>query len=366
MMMQNPTLTTAAEARFFGLDLRSLAREWRLAWADVLQSRWLSWLTPEAVVQLRQADGAASLWRGDQRLSSGAPARLPQFHAIEAEPGIVLVRSLTLPRMDAASTVNALALQAQSLSPFAVDDLVWGCRVRAEAQGQQSVDLVLASRQHLARYLQARSHAGDAPEPEVWAVLPEGAPVVLEGYGEGARRANARRGRWLRIGLIALALALLGAMAVTPTLQLRARAIQAVNAYDQLAREAAPAVHQREQLLRTADKIGTLSDILAGRIEPLRVLDRLTQVLPDDTSLQRLALKGNKVTISGVAGNASAIMQTLGQQPGVRDVRAPSPATRMGGPSSKENFVIEFTVDAQEYGVASAQVPPQATAGVKP
>lgn len=356
-----PAATT--DARLFGLDLRLLAREWRAAWADALRSRWLAWLTPEAVVQLQQADGDSSSWLGSARLSTRSQAK-PEFFAQELPPELLLMRTLTLPAMDAASTAAALSLQARTLSPFAAGDLVWAHRTRpGTAAATQSVDLVLASRQHVARHLQAQGGAEGAPPPEVWALAPGGVPIVLPGYGEGARRASACRGRRLRLALLALALALAGAIAITPTLQLRARAIQAVTAYDQLARDTAPAMHQREQLLQTAEKLATLNDILAARIEPLRVLDRLTQLLPDDTALQAFSLKGAKVTISGLTGNSSALMQTLGQQAGMRDVRAPSPATRSGGPNSRENFVVEFTLDPQEFGV---DVPAPAAVEAKP
>lgn len=355
-------MTATTDARLFGLDLGQLGREWRAAWADALRSRWLAWLTPEAVVQLREADGATSLWQGGARLPARVAAR-PEFLALELPPELLLTRTLQLPAMDAASNATALALQAQALSPFAAADLVWGWRARSGERGPRQVDLVLASRQHVARHLQAQARAEGAPPPEVWAQPAGGAPIVLAGYGEGVRRAAARRGRGLRVGLLALALALVAAIAITPTLQLRARAIEAVTAYDQLARETAPAMHQREQLLQTAEKLGTLNEILAARIEPLRVLERLTEVLPDDTALQAFSLKGEKVTISGLTGDSSALMQTLSQQAGMRDVRAPSPATRMTGPVSRESFVVEFTLDPQVFGVATALAAP---AGGKP
>ena len=359
-------MTATTDARLFGLDLRQLAHEWRAAWGAALRSPLLAWLTPEAVVQLREADGASSLWQGGERLAARVAAKA-EFTAVELPQDLLLTRALTLPAMDAASTAAALALQAQALSPFAAGDLVWGHRVRPGKGGPQPIDLVLASRQHIARHLQTLPRTEGAPAPEVWALLAGGAPIVLAGHGEAARRQAARRGRALRLALLALALALIAAIALTPTLQLRARAIQAVTAYDQLARETAPAVHQREQLLQTTAKLATLGEILAARIEPLKVLDRLTQVLPDDTALQAFSLKGAKLTISGLTGDSSALMQTLSQQSGMRDVRAPSPATRNGGPNARENFVVELTLDPQVFGVATTPAAAPATpAGTKP
>lgn len=351
-----PTLTS--DARFLGLDLRTLGRELRHAWADALQSPLLSWLTPEATVLLLQADGTTSLWWGDRRQENAPASRQERFTALQLPEDLLLRRSFVLPPMDVADTAGAVALQAQAISPFAASDLVSGWSGATGTRGGQQIDIVLASRRQVAQYLQAQAPSAGAAAPEVWAVQPTGAPIVLAGYGEAARQRHAAQGRRLRYGLLALALALLGAMALTPTLQLRARAIEAVQAYDGVVRRTPALVHEREQLLQTVEKLNTLSELLAGRIEPLRVLDRLTQVLPDDTALQSFTLKGNKVTLSGLTGNSSAVMQVLGQQPGMRDVRAPSAATRTGGADSKENFVVEFTLDPQEFGVA--MVPPPA------
>ena len=144
---------------------------------------------------------------------------------------------------------------------------------------------------------------------------------------------------------------------MTPTLQLRARAIEAVHAYDDVVHRTPALVKEREMLLQSVEKLNVLSELLTGRIEPMKVLDRLTKVLPDDTALQGFTLKGQKVTITGLTANASALMQILGEQPGVRDVRAPTPTTRVAGANSKENFVIEFSLDPQEFGVAVAPAP---------
>ena len=108
--------------------------------------------------------------------------------------------------------------------------------------------------------------------------------------------------------------------------------------------------------MQSVEKLGALSQTLVGRIEPLRVLDKLTTVLPDDTALQSFKLQGTKVTISGDTANASALLQILGAQQGLKDVRAPSAATRMLG-APKESFVIEFSLDPQVFGVVAAPSP---------
>lgn len=342
-----------SEARFLGLDLSALKRSAHQAWAELQNSAPFSWLTPEFPVVVFERDGSETLWLGSERRMRVDEKIKPRFIALELPEDLQLSRTLAVPMMSEPDIARAAALHARALSPFADHDLVWGFRSRPSSAGGIDVDIALASRKQIAQYIQASSaHAGGTPE--VWVGASAGAPIVFGGYGEGLRRAQGIRGRWIRCGLLASALVLIGAIAVTPTLQLRSRAIEAVAAYDAAVARTGALVRDREALMQSVEKLGALSELLAGRIEPTRVLARLTQALPDDTALQSFTLKGQKVTITGLTANASALMQILGEQPGVRDVRSPNPTTRVGGANSKESFVVEFSLDAQEFGVAMA------------
>ncbi len=356
-----PTIQT--DARFLGLDLSALGRSVRQAWSDLQGASLFSWLTPEASVVLLQQDGGESLWWGNVHRVVGAKKIEAPFIAVELPDDLLLRRTLTIPAMGEVDTASAAVLQVRAISPFVEQDLVWGYRTRPGAAGGGSfLDLALASRKQIAQCLQSHVARLGAKTPEVWVDLASGVPIVLNGYGEGLRRARGSRGRWARYGLLASALALVTAIFVTPTLQLRARAVEAVGAYDDVVRRTPALVKEREVLMQSVEKLNVLSELLAGRVEPMRVLDRLTKVLPDDTALQGFTLKAQKVTITGLTANASALMQILGEQPGVRDVRSPNPTTRIGGANSKENFVIEFSLDPQEFGVAHAASPVSAGA----
>lgn len=342
----------SSDARFLGVDLKSFWLELRQSWQQLCQSPVLSWLTPDAPVLLLQADGGRSIWRGDACSGESAAASDAGFVAVELPEARILQRSLSVPAaMSATDLAHATALEARTASPFAANDLVWGYRAQAPLRGSCKVEIVIASRRQIAQYLteQADRFKG-LSVPEVWALTQGSGPLVLNGFGEAARHAFAARRRRVGYGLLALALALLVAMAITPTLQLRARALQAVAAYGSLAARTAPVVRQRELLLQSAEHLNGLAELLADRMEPLRVLEKLTQVLPDDTALQSFKLQGAKLTLSGLTSNTASLLQLLGEQPGLRDVRSPSAATRMGA-SGKENFSVELMLDPEVFGV---------------
>lgn len=356
----------SSDARFLGVDLKALWQEICHSWQHIHQWPVLSWLTPAVPVILYQADGAQSLWLEGALKSSNAGSVKTNFVAVELPQEHVLRRTLSLPQVGDSDIADAVALEARASSPFVAQDLMWGYRARSDQHGKCSIELAIASRKQVGAYLTTQS--GRLPSnasPEVWVRGDQAGPIVLQGYGEIHRYAHAARQRRWGYALLLLAGVLLGGIAVTPTAQLRLRAIDAVFAYDSAVQRTAPLARQREALMQSVEKLGVLSETLSGRIEPLRVLDKLTKVLPDDTALQSFKLQGGKVTIAGDTANASALLQLLGEQPGLRDVRAPSAAMRIPG-APKESFVIEFVLDPQQFGVigstVSAAPPPVADA----
>lgn len=348
----------SSDARFLGVDLALLWRDMREPWRNVHQWPVLSWLTPQPPVLLLQADGKQSVWEGGRQVTSRA---IPRFKAVELPDDLVLHRPVQLPAMAAEDALAAMALEARSNSPFDVADMVWGYTLQTrKGHSAQQGELVMASRKQIAQHLSAvqsnsLGHATDWAAAEVWVLTSDGQPVVLPGYGNAAREAYcATRRRW---GFALLATLALGAaaLAVTPTVQLRSRALEAAQAHEDLVKSAAPVVRQREQLLASVEALGGLAELTNGRIEPLRVLDKLTQVLPDDTALQSIKLQGNKLIFTGQTGNASALLQLLGEVQGFKDVRAPTATTRLGN-LGKEAFAVELMLDPAVFGVQSIQL----------
>ena len=358
--------TISSDARFLGVDLHAVWRDTRKALQGVHQSPLLSWLTPAVPVRLLQENGADSLWLdGAQVSGSTVKPGSVRCVALELPEALVLRRALVLPSMAAQDIASAVALEAQSVSPFGAGNVIWGYSVKPTAGGALALEVALASKKQAKQYIDTQSaRLGKADDPEIWARSANtGAPIVFIGFGEAQRSKQAARWRHLGYGLLLTIVLLCLAIAITPTAQLRLRAIEAVRAYESITARAAPAVREREELLQSAEKLSALAEVLGGRIEPLTLMDRLTQVLPDDTALQTVRLQAGKVTILGLTGNASALMQLLSEQPGLREVRAPSAATRMPG-APKESFVIEFVLDPQQFGVQSAAL--QSTAPAPP
>ena len=354
---------TFTELRLFGLNLNSLAADFVSPWRSLLRLPGLRWLTPVFPVLLRRADGREMLWMGQgilEAISADATdvnvSKKP-FFALELPPDLYLTRQLRLPAIPEADLSDAIDLEGRGLSPFPPSDLLIGHAACQIEQGGWKVDLVLASRAQTQRFVQEQSirmgsRLGGAT-PEVW-VFPGGSRnaseeatqsmVVLTGFGEAARQRQIRLGQYLRVGLLASALALVLAMALSPLLQLSMRTLDAVDQLHVVQKRVAPLVHQRELLVQASDRVTALDALLQDRVEPLRILDVLTKALPDDTYLATLSVHWQKVVFSGQTANAAALMQKLSNETLFHDVRAPSPALKTPG-SSKETFSIELTLD---------------------
>lgn len=327
-----------------------------LAWGELHRRPPLAWLAPRQEVVVIHADGRETLWRGDLgRVIAGGDPADAAFIAVEVPANETLERRLALPRMTDRERESALALELSAHSPFPPEDLTWGWRTAGDA-----TVAILTSRQVVLRAIdrgEARHPRSGEPDgrrwsPEVWAFDSDGCPVVLRGYGEQARLQRVGRGLGVAWALISLALILVVLALVTPTVQLKIRTMQAAAALAGAQRDFGPIMSEREVLAKALEQHGALAEQMEARVEPLGILDLITELVPDDTWLQRLHLRGTRLTISGQTSNTTALMRRLSDHPLVRDVRSPGAATRVSG--GRENFVIEMTLLPQALRPASA------------
>ena len=344
-----------SQARFFGMDLGGLGQDLLTAWRGMLDWPLVSWLWPTSAVRLWLPAGGQALSR-----SLNAPfildesrARAARFQAVLLPESLLLRRTLNLPPLQSAELQAALGLEIQALSPFPVGDLVWVHEISPNHGSQMQAHLVLTSRRLIDQHVATLGPQFASQLPEMWVPSAIGPGfAVLPGFGEARRQRQGTAWRWASALLALVVMALGAALAVTPTVQLYLRSAQASQALAALQKKAGPVLAQRESLVRTTEQLDGLAKLAGKPIPPLQALSLVTETLPDDTSLLGLQVQGLKVSITGQTGNAAALMKLLGSTPGLRDVKAPTPATKpLGAP--KESFTIEFTMDPAQLRPAS-------------
>lgn len=343
-MTTHPTPTPV----FFGINLRALRHDWRIALQGITEWPLLSWLTPGYVTRLKtSAHQSADFIQKNQHTSLlKKPAKKVRFTGYLLPDELLLWQPMTLPPLKAEALTAALALEAQSLSPFTPDDLIWShTPAHPSAQGL-STHLVLTSRKLIKKHIEdiAPSQGGKT-NYEVWVkkTKPSGY-LVLQGFDEKKRHHLATQWRRVNLFLVFTALAIATAAAITPTAQLRLRALQAMQSFIALQTAAGPAVLQRERLTKLDLQIKALQTQREKTLAPEKLLHALTTRLPDDTYLTSLHFQNGKVILSGQTPNTATLMQQLGSKPGVKDVKAPTPASRQRG-ADRETFNIEFVLD---------------------
>jgi general secretion pathway protein L len=313
-------------------------------------------------VRLLQVDGHESVWIGARRMGAARAGARAKFVAVEVPEDLLLRRRASFPKISDADLSNAVRLDVEGHSPFAADDLSWGYTLLSEGGSQRDVEVALASRKQVANFLDA-SRARVSPGgrvPEVWALSSNGnAPIVLGGYGETRRQQfNSVRQRWSWI-LLAVACGLLALLLSTPTAKLRFQAVEAVNEMQTLTGSTAALMRKRDELTRLDDKLRALEAAAAGRVDPVAVIEYLTQRLPDDSYLVSIDIQKSKITATGHTNDSAALLQTLSSDVRLRDVRSPTAVTRMPG-ATKEAFTVEFVMNAPT--AAPVGTPPLASA----
>lgn len=339
---------TNQKAQFLGIDISGIAHAVQHFWHSLMGMPPFSWLSPKVVVRVTLAGGGESCWLAGDHHDAISPtqARKARFSAVEVPEDHVLYKSLELPLVSGQEVEGAVGLEVAACSPFPREDVVWGYGAdTAEGGGRLLVTAVIASRKQLASRMEATALASGLM-PEAWVMAGVKSPVVLSGFGELARAAHLRIWRRVNLFLLVVTVGLLLAMALTPTLQLRARALEAQEAWGAERVRTEPLAKKRAAYLAAAGQLTELASLVQDRVDPLWAMERITQIMPDDTALLTLQVHGSKVTLTGQTGNSAALMQHLSSQPGVKDVKAPSPAVRPLG-TTKDSFSIELTLLAQ-------------------
>lgn len=345
------TLSPASpsDGRFLGVRWTRLLRYCIDALVLVRDGPMLSWLASPLTGELLNHGPRPAYWTAGMdcpRASVNKAARLVQFHAVALPDELYLSRVLDLPLMAPKDCESAIRFQVQASSPFKLDDVVWGfSKVSESAESASTISrtlMVLASKRQIQSYLAGLSLSQAAETVEIWAFpSPDDSPVVFRGFGETLRERGVVKSRRTNLFLLAFASVLAIAAAISPLVYLRMVAIDAVKQSDALISKTRPLIQKREALMQTMQRIEFVQKLREEHVAPPNVFSMLTRALPDDTSLTGIRMEGNKISLAGQTVDTAALMQLLSNQAGIRDVRAPSPATRPLG-SPKEVFTIEF------------------------
>jgi hypothetical protein len=299
----------------FGYDMRRIGHHWQVAWAEFL---WGDRSPVRARLDdVVQVEGAGV----HGNFHAGAPvlAGEPTCSAIVLPDSLVLFKTLQLPLAAEDELDSVMRLEVMANSPFPASDTAAGWALSQRGEKGLQVELAIASRSAAMRHLGQHHDVHDVQEREVWALAGE-RPIVLRGFGEGARLARYQR-RLLRIALLLggglLLLLLILALAAGGTYF---RLQQYETLATRVEREAADVTRQRQSLSVANQTILAVNDVLREYPDPHRELARLTALLGDEAYIVQYTQRGRDLRLRGRAADAAGVVQTLTREAAYEEV----------------------------------------------
>lgn len=338
------------EARLFGLDLAPLGRLTRDAWADFLRWPLLRWMVPRAPALLQEG---GQWWLVRSGAQPGRPlartdiaaSKLARRHTLAWLVDDEHLLRWQIPVVPGADIGKMVELDVMARSPFAMENTVWTYELPRRAGDPIHVVAVARSTALQGAAAWAKEWAPDnsGVQAEAWVRSANGKTFLpLPGINDQRRL---QRDRWSAMGLCAVFLCLallLTALLLTPGVRLYLELRQARVAWLDLSQRAAGTLEARQTHALLIERASELDAIATTMADPVGALRKITDALPDDAYLRGLQVAGNKVTINGeTTGTTAALMSRLDQVPGIKEVRAPQPATKPLG-AQREQFVIEL------------------------
>lgn len=243
--------------------------------------------------------------------------------------------------------------QLERTTPWAADRVVYDYALAENAgagKDQIAVRLVAIARDAFEAILERLRSAGLKPAAvgTTEDPLDRPSPINLLGLTRAARRQALRRK--VAGALIAVAFAGAAASAYTGWLLYRTNGEAAAVQRDmQQARDAIEAAMSTSE---AAEGFRRVLAVKEGAVPMIRLLDRLSAIIPTSTYLTEMTVEGDEVRVVGFSSDAPSLIRTLEDTDILADVRFGAPTTRDQG-ATQDRFEILARI---ELPVAEAVV----------
>jgi general secretion pathway protein L len=254
-------------------------------------------------------------------------------------PVWVLRRQITLPAAAQENLGQVIRFEMDRLTPFAADQVYYDHKVEQESSADEliPISIALVPRKKIASWLSLLDGVGIRPDKiSAEGLWPEANFLPQEARpGTDMKRAALKM---LPGGVVAVLL--LVAMAL-PLWQkhnvARAMKIKEVP----LKKQANEVISIREQLQAERERQQQLHTTWTQYPPAVDVLKVLTDLLPDDTSLQQMDINGIQLILRGKSGQASSLIKLLEESSGFSDVKFMSSVVQQRG---KEQFHLSANI----------------------
>lgn len=334
------------------MTIHDFFRWWRAQLADIVPSSWHRLVRrASAPVTLRIEGHTVTVVQPsggmtdtfDLKAANSQTVQLdtlPQRLHVILSSDHFLVRHFSMPAAVKPNLDEAVSYQLPKLTPFSADQVLYACGTGAEAptDGKLPVWLVAVPKKQL---LPALAAIGQQPPP---GRLPLDAPPAEQAALEFSWRVstpNAGRKRWNLgwIGVLAIF-----AFALGLHLHNRQESVeQHEEKLAQLRSKAAEVENLRQRHTDAVAQVEWIGQRKGSTTAAIVLLNTLTKMLDDGTSLQRLDFDGDDLTLTGVSASPSSMIETLESSDMFRNVRVD--AFTRHGVNSANRFNLSAQMD---------------------
>lgn len=318
----------------FGLDLSGLSGRIALGirqvvWGDEMGLR--AWLSP-AVPTHHLTD--LELVAGDESRhpQTGCQVLLPEAQ--------VLVTRMTVPASAEIFLKEAIAAHAESHSPFAREETCWGSKIVDRSSGTLAIEVIIVARSTAEAAAKAvRQTFAPHDVPFGLSAETERACVALNEYQDPALDApyltNLQQ-YMLRLGVALAGIAFLTLIPVIWAMQTSQQYRDLLQETEQRSRQI---VAVRGALVEEQERVSEAGRFFSEQAAYRPWLHRLAAVTPDSVYLNRLSIKDDVLTVSGLAVNAADYQAVLVESGIFSDVTAPAAFT-LDNRANRERFTL--------------------------
>ena len=318
----------------FGLDLSGLYRRavlgvHQVLWGDEVGLR--AWLSPAVpTYHLSELERVAS----DESPHPGTGCRvlLPEAQ--------VLATHMTLPASAEIFLEEAVAAHVASHSPFGGEETCWGSKIVDRSNGALMVEIIIVARSTAeAAATAVRRTFAPRELPFGLSANSDRACVALNEYQDAALDAPYLANLKQYVLRLGGALAGIAFLAIIPVIWSMQTAQQYSDLLSETEQRSKQIVAVRGELVDAQERVSEAGRFFSEQVAYRPWLHRLAAVTPDSVYLNRLSIKDNVLTVSGLAVNAADYQAVLVESGIFSDVTAPAAFT-LDNRANRERFTL--------------------------
>jgi general secretion pathway protein L len=257
----------------------------------------------------------------------------------------VLVKTLTLPLAAEENLREVLGFEMDRQTPFSLEQIYYDylLSARKSRKNALTLDLVVTPRLFLDDLLTLLKGIGFQPHQATTCRKKTRQPLPVNLLPAEDRQRGPDSARYLNLALGVLALVLLLGTIALPLVN----KLQAIHALETRVELATGKAEVTRRLREEVEHLGTGSRFLVEKKQAaplvLEIVNELTHILPDDTWINRLDIKGQEVQIQGQSVSAAALIPLIESSERLHNPRFRSPVTKMPR-SNTERFHLSAEV----------------------